>query len=486
MLTTFGQQPQPQRLSNSVNTPLHEYWATIAANDSMLIFTRLVTTQGIRNEDLYFSTRDSEGNWHQALPLNALNTPENEGAQTLSANGHFMIFTSCNNQQSYGSCDLFYSIKIGENWLPPRNLGKRINTKAWETQPSLSADGTELYFVSNRVGGKGGMDIWHSKLQGIDEQGNMQWSAPTNLNINTAKDEMSPFIHADNQTLYFSSNGYKPTTDFDIYISRKDKTAFDTPENIGKPLNTTADELGFAVNASGTMAYFSSDRENGNRDIYSFPIPVAHRPKQVQIVQGKVQNKATQAPLAATLTLQALEDSTEYHTITDFSTGEYLLCLTQGKQWRLSAQANGYFFHSENIDLRNQDLAYQHRDIMLLPIQKGAKISLNNVFFDTDKASLKQESIIELEQVKLLLLHNPSLKISLSGHTDNKGTASHNQALSEARARAVYDWLIKQGISPQRLSAKGYGETVPTATNATEEGRTQNRRTELKVIEYQQ
>lgn len=478
----WGQNNSVQRLGANINTKAEEYWPLISADDRTLLFNRLVSQDGVKNEDFYYSTRDSLGNWSEAVPLLSLNTKENEGAPTLSADGRFIIFASCNHPNSYGSCDLFYSLKVGNNWLPPRNLGSSINTKAWETQPSLSADGTELYFVSNREGGKGGMDIWHSKLLQIDSNNEMLWSVPQNLSINTTKNEISPFIHSDNETLYFSSNGYSEKEQFDIYISRKQDTTFTTPENIGAPVNTPSDELGFVVNAAGTTAYFSSNRNGISKDIYTFSMPANYRPKKVQILKGKVLSKKNQRPLLASLQLQATDDSLKvYNSITDFETGAYLLCLTQGKKWRLSVNSEGHFFHVENIDLRTKELPFSDKDILLSPIQKEAKLQLNNIFFETDKATLKNVLKIELEHVKNLLLQNPSLKVELRGHTDNRGTNNYNQRLSEARAYRVYEWLVQNGISAERLAAKGYGKLLPIATNETDEGRAKNRRTELKV-----
>ncbi len=480
-----GQSHLPQRLDDNINTPNHEYWPSITANDSMLIFNRLIEENGYKNEEFYYSTKDSSGKWEKALPLKSLNTDENEGAQTISANGRFMIFTSCNNKQSVGSCDLFYSFKHGNRWTPARNLGKTLNTRYWETQPSLSPDGTELYFVSNRPNGKGGMDIWHSKLLGFDKNGEMQWSEPENLGINTPQNEMSPFIHRDNKTLYFSSDGYTKNTKLDVFISRKKGEIFSEPENIGAPINTDADELGFIVNSAGTTAYFSSDRGLSNRDIYSFPLPEKYRPEKVQILQGKVQNAKNNSSVFATLSLYVQGDSTAtYNTITTLEDGNYLLCLADEKIWHLSIQAEGYLFHSETLDLRNQNMNFQNKNIRLTPIEKDAKIRLNNIFFDTDKATLKEKSKAELQVIKQLLLQNPTLKIELSGHTDNQGSDQYNQKLSEARAKAVFNWLVSNGINTKRLVAKGYGESMPVATNETSEGRAENRRTELKVIAY--
>ncbi len=471
----------PQKLNSNINTSSHEYWPSITANDSILIFNRLNTQNGYKNEDIYYSTKDSLGNWTKSLPFKTLNTEENEGAQTISADGRFMIFTSCNNRNSYGSCDLFYSIKIGEEWMPSRNLGSDINTRYWETQPALSADGTELYFVSNRPSGKGGMDIWHSKLLYIDSTGQMHWSVPQNLNINTPKNEMSPFIHIDNETLYFSSNGYGEEDQLDIFMSTKKDSLFTTPVNIGPPINTDSDEIGFVVNAAGTTAYFSSNKEGNNRDIYSFPLPETFRPRKVKILQGKILDAKSKKPLFATIDVTNTEDTSAYHTVSDMTTGNYLICLTQGKDWQLSVQAETYLFYSKIL---SDSLKKQYKNIYLKPIEKNAILTLHNIFFDTDKSTLKEKSKSELRNVRQLLMQNPSLRIELSGHTDNQGSLSYNQKLSEDRAKAVLHWLVNNGISQNRLIAKGYGKLQPVATNETEEGRAKNRRTELKVIAY--
>ncbi len=477
----LAQQIVPQRLNDNINTFSHEYWPSITASDSILIFNRLITRNGYKNEDIYYSKKDSLGNWTKSLPFKTLNTEENEGAQTISADGRFMIFTSCNNRNSYGSCDLFYSIKIGEEWIPAQNLGSDINTKYWETQPALSADGTELYFVSNRPEGNGGMDIWHSKLRYVDDSGRMHWSTPKNLNINTPDNEMSPFIHIDNETLYFSSNGYGEEDQLDIFMATKKDNLFSVPRNIGAPINTKSDEIGFVVNAAGTTAYFSSDKEGHNRDIYSILLPETFRPRKVKIVQGRVLDAKSKKPIFAMIRATNTKDTTVYNTMSDMTNGNYLVCLTEGKDWQISVQAETYLFYSKILP---DSLKSQHKNIFLKPIEKNARLTLHNIFFDTDKSILKEASKIELANVKQLLLQNPSLHIELNGHTDNQGAVEYNQKLSEDRARAVLVWLINNGIAPNRLTAKGYGELQPVATNETAEGRAQNRRTELKVVEY--
>lgn len=473
------------KFSDSINTDAHEYWVTVTADDSTIIFNRLIKEGGIKQEDFYTSTRKKDGEWTKAIPITSLNTDGNEGAQAISADGRFMVFTACGRQEGYGSCDLYYSIKIGDTWIKPRNMGPKINTDAWETQPSLSADGTELYFVSNKEGGKGKMDIWYSFLKGIDEEGLMQWSEPQNLDINTKESEMSPFIHHDNQTLYFSSRGYGGFGGFDVFVSRKKDSIFTQPINMGKLVNTKSDEIGLVVNTAGTTAYFASDRQNFNNDIYSLILPYESRPKEVHYIKGKVLDKNGKAPLLAYILLQNLENEKEmYQTYTDWETGEYLICVKTDKQWALSIQADKHLFYSEHIDLRNNKQLHNVKNIKLSPLALGEKVSLRNIFFDIDKSTLQPTSTMELKRLLQLLEKHSTLKLEISGHTDSSGRKGYNQTLSENRALSVYRWLVENGIAKDRLTWKGYGDNIPIAPNSTPEGKAQNRRTEMKVIGF--
>ncbi len=476
------------RLPDSINTPKNEYWPTLTADNSTLIFTRLITDpralQGV-HEDFYMSSLSKDG-WSKAVPIRNINSLENEGAQTISADGRFMIFTGCGQDDSFGSCDLYYSFKIGDTWLPPRNLGADINTDAWETQPALSADGSVLYFVSNRTGGKGKMDIWRSRLLGFSPEGRMNWSPPENLNINTPADDMSPFIHHDNETLYFSSTGYGGEGGFDIFLSKEDSTlGFSPPHNLGKPVNTKNNELGFIVNARGTRAYFVSDREHDNQDIYAFNLPKEHQPKRVYYIKGQVLNKETKAPVLARLNLLNLQtNESEYAVFSDLETGEYMLCLGDEKEFALNVSSEEFLFYSEHISLLENDSLVQNiKNIELDPIALGKTFVLNNLFFDFDKSTLKPASLNELEKLVEFLNQNSLLVVEIGGHTDNRGSDSYNQKLSLDRAHSVQNYLIKKGIDSQRLKSQGYGATEPLLPNTTEENRAQNRRTEVKIIQ---
>lgn len=473
------------KFSDSINTSAHEYWVTVTADDSTMIFNRLINEGGFKQEDFYTSTRKKDGLWTKAVPITSLNTDGNEGAQAISADGRFMVFTACGRDDGYGSCDLYYSIKIGDTWITPRNMGPQINTEAWETQPSLSADGTELYFVSNKKGGKGKMDIWYSFLKGINKEGLMEWSTPQNLDINTEKSEMSPFIHHDNETLYFSSRGYGGYGGFDVFFSRKKDSIFTKPTNLGKIVNTKSDEIGLIVNTAGTMAYFASDRQDFNNDIYSLILPYAYRPKEVHYIKGKVIDKKSKAPLLAYVLLQNLDKTKEtYQTYTDWETGEYLICVRTGKQWALSVQSDSHLFYSEHIDLRNKKTLHNIKNMQLSPLALGEKVSLRNIFFDTDKATLKPASELELRRILQMLNKHPNLRLEIGGHTDSSGKKDYNENLSKNRALSVYNWLVDKNIDKNRLKWKGYGDSLPISTNKTVEGKAQNRRTEIKVIGF--
>ena len=266
----------PVNLGPAINSVYNEYSPAITADGNTLMFTRELETGGNdpfvarRQEDFYISYRDEEGNWSNAVNAGKpLNTSGNEGAHTLGAGGQYMYFTACERPDGLGRCDIYFSAFDGQRWSEPFNLGAPVNSIYWETQPSISADGKTLYFVSSKPGGLGGSDIWVSKM-GADGK----WGEPVNAGdvINTAGDETTPFIHFDGKTLYFSSNGRPNLGGFDIYMSRlqKDDTWSD-PENLGFPVNTHNDEVGLVIESNGYGAYFSSTRNEANKkDIFWF------------------------------------------------------------------------------------------------------------------------------------------------------------------------------------------------------------------------
>lgn len=479
----------PVNLGSAINTKDDEYWPSITADGQTLMFTRqarITENKGIfetPQEDFYISYfRDNM--WQNAVNAGApLNTNQNEGAQTLSSNGKYMYFTACNRPGGLGSCDIYFSAFNDGKWTEPFNIGPPVNTKYWETQPSVSADGKLLFFSSNRPGGFGGKDLWLSKL---NEQ-NM-WSNPVNLGatINTAGDEMSPFIHFDGKTLYFSSDGTVGMGGFDLFkTTMNEDSTWTEPVNIGYPINTYSDEMGLIIESNGKKAYYSSIRDKSmGKDIFSFDLYMAARPNPVSYLKGKVFDKETGKLLKADYELINL--STNQITIKSSTdqAGDFLVCLPSGCNYGINVNKSGYLFYSENFMLEGEHTEAEPfiKRIGLSPIKIGEKMLLTNVFYEVDSWELKKESSLELNNLANLLSENKDLLLEIGGHTDATGSADHNQVLSEKRALSVVNYLVKNGISPGRLKYKGYGNTQPISDNESVEGRKLNRRTEAKVI----
>ncbi len=484
----------PKNMGDGINSPFDEYFPAVTADDQLFLFTRNNRTETIPTQEDFMVSKKVNDSWQKATLIgNGINTPGNEGAPTLSADGQILFFTVCIDQyggwgagrKGLGGCDIFYSQKIGTNWSKPYNLGNTVNTKYRETQPSFSADGKNLYFVSNRPGGMGHHDIYVSTLK---EDGS--WGAPVNLGpkVNSAGDEESVCIHPDGKTLYFGSNGHIGMGKYDIYVSRKDdKGEWGTPINLGYPINTFGDDHSLLVGASGDIAYFASNRAGGfgGLDIYKFDLYEAARPGKITYVKGKVYDAKTKQPLGAHFELIDLETAkTTIESDANSGNGEFLVTLPVDKNYALNVSQTGYLFYSENFSLKeltDKTKPFQ-MDVPLQSIDTGSVVELKNVFFETAKFDLKPESKAELNKLVAFLNLNKTLRIELSGHTDNVGEKKMNQLLSQNRAKSVYDYLITNGIDAKRLTYKGYGDTKPKVKNDSDENRQENRRTEFKVI----
>lgn len=491
---------KPENMGPAVNTSNEEYFPAITADGKTFLFTRrgkgLIPSRPNMQEDFYVSTRTGK-EWSTATALEEINTNGNEGAPSLSADGQYLFFTACEEMlESYGarktkgSCDLFLARKVGHKFNAPRNLEVPINTGVWESQPSFSSDGRTLYFVRAIKGsdGRTQRDILVSRISDRSE-----WSEPVSVSekINTSGDEMSVFIHPDDQTLYFSSDGHPGLGGLDIFMSKRSASGeWTEPLNLGYPINTSMDENSLLVSPSGDIAYFASDRSEGlgGLDLYQFELPVDMRPQPVSYMKGKVFDAETLKPLSASFELIDLStNKTVVSSTSNSGNGEFLVCLPVGRSYALNVSKDGYLFHSENFELSNAKSSVDPylKDVPLKPIKAGESVVLRNIFFEFDKYDLRNESRAELERLLGFLQKNPKVVIEISGHTDNVGSAAYNQNLSEKRAAAVKSFLAEKGIPVQRLQAKGYGDTVPVADNASDEGRTKNRRTEFKVISVQ-
>lgn len=470
----------PKNMGNTINTNESEYFPSLTIDGKELVFTRRLKNF---NEDFYYSKRKVD-EWDQAKPMEGnVNTDQNEGAQNISQDGQWLVFTACNRPNGFGSCDLYISYSTPQGWSEAVNLGGKINSEAWESQPCLSPDKRDIYFTSKRTGGYGGSDIYVSHLQP-----NGKWGDPENVGaeINTPGDEACPFLHADNQTLYFTSNGLPGYGGNDLYYVRKNPgNVWSKPVNLGFPINTISDEGTLFIAADSKTAYYASDRNDskGGLDIYSFELRQDIRPNKTLWVKGQVSDKKTTKGIASSVELIDLSSKQTITKVQTDESGNYFITLTVGKDYAFNVNRKGYLFYSDNFFMLNKspDSVYQ-KNIALLPIETNASVVLKNIFFDVGKYELKTESQVELEKLTQLLVENPTLKIEISGYTDNVGKPTDNLLLSNNRAKAVVTYLVSKAIPVQRLTAKGYGETNPKAENKTEEGRALNRRTEMKVV----
>jgi flagellar motor protein MotB len=480
----------PVSVGNGINTKDDEYWPSITADGHTLIFTRQLNKsnnpgfRGIVQEDFYIS-HYSENAWQTAYNAGApLNSSQNEGAQTLSSDGSYMFFTGCNRPSGLGQCDIYFSALNNGKWTEPANIGGPVNTNKWESQPSISADGKTLYFSSSRPGGIGGKDIWYSRLNSKN-----QWSEPVNMgpSVNTEGDEMSPFIHFDGRTLYFASDGRIGMGGYDLYMSKMGKdSTWSEPVNLGYPINTYNDEMGLVIESAGVKAYFSSVRDNSQgKDIFTFDLYESIRPDPVSYMKGKVYDKETGKLLIADYELINLSTRKIILKNSTDNSGNFLVCLPSGYNYGINVSKPGYLFYSENFTLEGIHTASEPyiKRIVLSPTKVGEKMLLSNVFYEVDSWELKKESMTELDNLAALLSENKNLIMEIGGYTDSTGSEKYNLTLSEKRALSVVNYLIKMGISSDRLKFKGYGNTSHLGDNVTSEGRKLNRRTEAKIIE---
>lgn len=459
-----------------INTPNHESLGRWTLDGQQMVFTRLLNGQ----EDIFFASFDTIAGLWQINEF-AFNSPQNEGAHALSPDGNYLIFTSCNKYDSQGGCDLYLSFKQDGHWTKPNNMGPAFNNAAWDGQPCFGLDGLSLFFSSSRPGGFGGRDIWY-----VYQQSAGRWSRPINAGpaINTADDEESPFVHFDGQTIYFMRNGKDGLGGYDLYMARKDisgqwKTAF----NMGAPINTGADEGALTLHPDGRRAIITRMTKENKNDLFEFVLPEKFRSNQLQALQATIKDQVTQKPVHARLEIFEISqnDTIRMSQWADLE-GKISVVTQKNTRYGLIVEAEGYLMYSAS--LKPDSSALREIQLALTPLA-GAEdkiIVLQNIFFESGSAKILSTSDTELNKLVWSLRNNKTMHVEIGGHTDNVGDTLANQKLSEARAKAVYDYLVERGIASERLSFKGFGETKPIADNDTEAGRQANRRTEFRVI----
>ncbi|MDP2387793.1 MAG: OmpA family protein [Bacteroidota bacterium] len=483
-----------QSLGNSVNSAFADYSPVLSSDQQNLYFTsrrpestgNLKDPEGNYREDIYKSTKIKSG-WSKAKSIGmAINTVENEASVGISPDGQTILIY----KDDKGDGNIYSTSLKGDMWTTPVKLNENINSKHWEPSAFFSADGNTLYFTSNRPGGYGARDIYTSKRTPNGDWGKAENMGPS---INTPYDEDAPFIHPDGVTFTFSSNGHKTMGGFDIFTSfNMGSGNWSEATNVGYPINTTDDDIFYVVSPNGLTAYFSSFREGGigEKDNYMATF-LDKKETPLTLLKGEVTDQLGKP--AKDVEITVTDNETEeivgvYHT--NSKTGEYVFILTPGKNYNITYESEGNLFYSENMEIKMETNYYEiFKPILLDPVIVGSKITLNNIFFDFDKDSLRPLSNVEIKNLVKIMNKYPSMKVEISGYTDSKGDDAYNQKLSEARAKAVVNRLISSGISSDRMKAIGYGEKNPAASNVKKDkrdnpaGRQLNRRVEFKITE---
>ena len=473
-------------LSDPLNKFKLQFFPAMTVDENFMIFTASRGIHQMYEENIYVS-RKLNGVWLSPQSISPLiNSPKNEGTSSINADARIMVFTKCGSPEGQGKCDIFMAERVGNNWKAPKPI-REINSPYWESHPSLSADGRKIFFTSARPGGQGRMDIWCA-----EKDTNDKWQVPYNLgkNINTPYNEETPFLHANGETLYFASDGHPGFGKVDLFYTRKIGNEWIKPINLGKEINTPKDESGLFITASGKTGLFCleerQDRELISSEIRMFKIPPTfNKGPSCTFLTGTIYDAVSKKRIEAQIELVNMAtNKNEFSMQSDKDFGTYTAVLQQAKRYAMFVSRPGYLFHSLalNFDSVANPEEGLKQDVYLEPIRPGATIVLNNLFFESGKADLLPASLLELRKVGRLLSLNPTMKIEISGHTDDVGKDTDNQLLSQKRAVAVVEHLVKQGIVKLRLKSIGLGETKPLNDNADEGKRLQNRRIEFQVL----
>ncbi len=483
--------PFEPRVVEGISTAENEYLPILSPDNRMALFTRekvlppdknsLVQTARMKERFMY-SLLDSTQRFPAGEEMpEPFNIQDNEGGATLTADNKILYYTVCQYDKirRYLNCDIYFSEYVNEEWTPIQSVSNKVNLPvSWESQPSISSDGKMLFFVSDRNGGFGGYDIYRC-FRGEDGE----WGTPINLGplINSPGNEKSPFIHPDGKTLYFSSDGWMGLGGYDIFITRShESSGWSKPVNLGYPINSADDEVGFFVSTDGTRGFFASNKYDGigGYDLYSFELYETARPEKVLFISGTVRTSDDTEPVRARIELKNLESKHVEEIPLDSVTGRYVAVTPFNNDFIMTVKKEGYVYETRYIDKESDDFsAPAEVDMEIRQIGLNESYRINDIYFEFNSFGLSQASRAILDQLIEFLHENPSIGIEIQGHTDNIGNDADNLKLSENRAQSVYNYLIETGIQTSRLTYRGYGESMPVASNDTDEGRAKNRRT---------
>lgn len=501
-----------------INTPYNDFAPSITIDGEELVLTSDRPNTHTPNE---FNQYDNEiytcsfenGKWTEPkIAKGAINSETDELSNCFSYNGTKMLISKRNENGDY---DIYETFLKGDTWSEPIGISRNINLKSDDKYASYSAKDVYIYYTKATATGSNGYDMY---ISGVMNRSERRYGTPNKvMNSSSPFNEGPVYLHPDGKTMYFASEGFNSIGGYDIFKCTYSSGKWGKPVNMGYPINSPYDDLFFSSSANGKYAYITSNRAGGKggNDIYRVtfwgpektpaltvedfllasitqPINDPQLESAVKVTEsinltvfkGKtiddLSKKAVEAVIEITdnSTGQVIEEFT-----TNSATGKFLISLNSGKNYGIAVKADGYMFHSENFDIvKGGSYNLVNKTIELKNVKVGNTVTLKNIFFDTGKSNLRQESNAELNRLIKLMTDVPTLKIEISGHTDNTGSASLNNKLSQSRAESVVGYLTSKGIDKYRLEAKGYGSAKPVSSNNTEQGRQDNRRTEFKII----
>jgi len=503
----------------NLSTKADEYLGSLTFDNETMYFTRkdivpkakgALTESDDRKyqEKFMFAKHLPDGTFTKGEEMPApFNQSENTGSPSLTIDNKELFCTVCKNKfntqkkKNYYNCDIYTSQFKDDYWTDLTPLPSKINLPdTWESQPCITSDGLTLFFVSDRPGGIGGTDIYKVNR---NEKG--VWDTiPENLGplINTSGREITPFMHTDRQTLYFSSAdwtdkstqttypGHKGYGGYDIFYSKlNENNKWSPPRNIGFPINSEQNDLGFFVSTDGKTAFFSADTSRrlkgvGGIDLFSFELYKEARPERVTLLKGNINEEENQQPSGVKIELQDVKTKKITKIPVDSTTGKYIAAVVMKDDYVMTVKKQDYAYSYKYIHApKDSDtVSVAHVDFEIKKIEVGKPYKINDIYFGQNSFELQEESKFVLDQFVVFLNENPSYAVTIQGHTDNLWSDEYNLKLSITRAKAVQDYLIQQGINASRLKYEGFGKSRPVATNDTPEGRAKNRRTEFVII----
>ncbi|WP_210487359.1 OmpA family protein [Rufibacter aurantiacus] len=469
-------------MGDAINSKAEDYGPAVRSDEELFIYTS--RRKGVKatgtDEDLYFS-RFENGFWHEGESFGKpINSIYNEGSACLSRDGKTLFFARCESPDGLGNCDLYTATRLADgSWGQLKNLGGNVNSKAWDSQPTLSPQEDTLYFASDRLGGFGMSDIYFTH-----KQKNGQWAPAQNLGpiINTRESEVSPYFHPLYQVLYFSSRGQLLNFgDFDIYKAYRIKGNWQEPRNIGPLVNGKGSEYYFTINANSTNLYYarSEPTDLKNLDLFSFPLPMEAHPLAVTKLTGVLMDSTTNKPLNGIISIIDLDNGIEVASKYLREDGSFDFDLIDNSRYMMLIQSSDFFSIEKEINLKEDTVM----KIMTSLIDYSIPLIFKNLEFDEGKAEIKDAMKPTLDRIVLFLVDHPQVRLSIEGHTDSSGDPDANLELSQWRAVSIQKYLENKGnLANGRIDAVGKGSSEPIKPELTIEDRAVNRRVEFKLI----